>query len=96
MTDAFPPVDDDATAIRAWLTDRPEDDYHDTLRDLVERADRAAEAGAEAAAWYRRRLRTIRQGIEAAVREREEARKAWATERGLPEPVEATTGEAPE
>jgi hypothetical protein len=97
---------DDTQALKGYLVECPVGFDHDAVKDLLERLDRAISADSvEAAAWYRRRLRTVRQGIEAAVREREEARAARVagedlvfSPAGSPVwmPREATTEEAPE
>jgi hypothetical protein len=85
---------DDTQALRGYLVECPVGFDHDAVKDLLERLDRAIAADSvEAAAWYRRRLRTVRQGIEAAVREREEARRAQGAAWEAPDAVEATTGE---
>jgi hypothetical protein len=94
---------DDTQALRGYLVECPVGFDHDAVKDLLERLERAISADSvEAAAWYRRRLRTVRQGIEAAMREREEAQAAREdlvfSPAGSPVwmPREATTEEATE
>jgi hypothetical protein len=82
----------DIDFLRAWAHRRPGIDL-EPVCDLLERAERATDR--ESAGWYRRRLRTVRQGIEAAVREREEARRAQGAAWEAPDVSEATTGGEP-
>jgi hypothetical protein len=88
----------DIDFLRAWAHRRPGIDM-ESVCELLERAERTTDE--ESAGWYRRRLRTVRQGIEAAMREREaveilrEESRA-AREAQMNEEIAATTEEATE